>query len=136
MTGVQKMVRSAAASSLPGGGLAAHRYQPIDMAHLEKQALGDKGLEGEVLRMFDQMSHVYYRRLETSTTVEDLLRHLHTLKGAAAGIGAKRIAELARMTEEELRAGKPVNPERIDDIGIAIQECSAFIGGLLEHQAA
>lgn len=106
------------------------------MAHLEKQALGDKGLEGEVLRMFDQMSHIYFRRLETSTTVEDLLRHLHTLKGAAAGVGANAIAELARATEEELRAGKPVNPERIDDLGMAIHECSTFIGGLLERDAA
>lgn len=130
------MVRNTAAKAATGRARAHHRHQPIDMAHLEKQALGDRGLEAEVLRMFDQMSHVYYRRLETSTTVEDLLRHLHTLKGAAAGIGAKRIAELARVTEEELRAGKPVSPERIDDLGMAIQECSAFIGGLLERDAA
>jgi len=113
-----------------------HKHQPIDMAHLARQAMGDKGLEGEVLRMFEQMSHLYYRRLETSTTVPDLLRHLHTLKGAAAGVGAHRIADLARTAEDELRAGMPVNPERIDDLGMAVQECSAFIGELLENQAA
>lgn len=106
------------------------------MAHLGRQTMGDPGLQSEVLRLFEQMSHVYFRRLETSTTVEDLLRNLHTLKGAAAGIGAGSIAELARVAEEELRAGGPVSPERIDDIGMAVQECSAFIGGLLEHEAA
>ena len=72
-------------------------------------------LELEVLRLFDEMSHVYYGRLETSTTVEELLRNLHTLKGAASGIGAFGLAELARVAETELRAGSPVNPERIDD---------------------
>ena len=43
---------------------------PIDMVHLKKQTLGDPGLELEVLRLFDQMSHVYYSRLETSTPPE------------------------------------------------------------------
>ena len=33
--------------------------------------------------------------------------------------------------ESELRAGVPVNPERIDDLDMAVQECSAFIESLL-----
>lgn len=102
--------------------------RPIDMDHLSRQTLGDPGLELEVLRMFDEMSHVYYGRLEVSTTVEDLLRNLHTLKGAAAGIGAFGLAELARVAEAELRDGGPVNPERIDDLGVAVEEVSSFIG--------
>jgi HPt (histidine-containing phosphotransfer) domain-containing protein len=130
------MVQGTAIRTAAGASRPQHRHQPIDRVHLAKQALGDKGLECEVLRMFDTMSHVYFGRLETSTTVEELLRHLHTLKGAASGIGARAIAELARAAEEELRAGGPVNPERIDDIGMAVQECSAYIGELLEHEAA
>jgi HPt (histidine-containing phosphotransfer) domain-containing protein len=106
------------------------------MVHLARQTMGDHGLECEVLRMFDSMSHVYFNRLEASTTVEDLVRNLHTLKGAAAGIGAVRIADLARAAEEELRAGRPVNPERIEDLDMAVQECSVFIGELLAHEAA
>lgn len=102
--------------------------RPIDMDHLSRQTLGDAGLELEVLRLFDEMSHVYYQRLEVSTTVEDLLRNLHTLKGAAAGIGAFGLAELARVAESELRDGAPVNPERIDDLSVAVEEVSAFIG--------
>jgi HPt (histidine-containing phosphotransfer) domain-containing protein len=106
------------------------------MAHLGKQALGDPGLEEEILRLFDTMSRTYYERLETSTDVEQLLRHLHTLKGAAAGVGAWTIADLARTTEAELRSGAPVNPERIDDLGMAVHECSAFIGERLLAGAA
>ena len=109
---------------------------PIDLNHLSRQTLGDPGLELEVLRLFDEMSHVYYERLENSTTVDDLLRHLHTLKGAASGIGAFGLAELARVAETELREGAPVNPERIDDLDMAVQEVSAFIAARIESAAA
>lgn len=110
--------------------------RPIDLEHLGKQTLGDPGLELEVLRMFDTMSRVYYARLETSTSVDDLLRNLHTLKGAAAGVGAFALAELARVAEAELREGVPVNPERIDDLNIAVEEVSAFIAARLAAAAA
>jgi HPt (histidine-containing phosphotransfer) domain-containing protein len=110
--------------------------RPIDMDHLSRQTLGDPGLQDEVLRLFDEMSHVYFERLEVSTTVDDLLRNLHTIKGAAAGIGAFGLAELARVAEAELRAGAPVNPERIDDLAIAVQEVSAFIGNQLRADEA
>jgi HPt (histidine-containing phosphotransfer) domain-containing protein len=108
---------------------------PIDLAHLKKQTLGDPGLELEVLRLFDQMSHVYYTRLEASTTVTDLLTNLHTLKGAAAGIGAFGLAELAKVAETELRAGGPVNPERIDELHAAVEELSSFIEARLKAAA-
>jgi len=110
--------------------------RPIDLEHLSRQTLGDPGLELEVLRLFDEMSHVYYGRLETSTTVAELLQNLHTLKGAAAGIGAFGLAELARVAEAELREGAPVNPERIDDLNVAVEEVSAFIGARLKAAAA
>lgn len=129
------MVRSTAARAA-GGARQRHGHHPIDMAHLARQTLGDPGLEEEVLRMFDTMSQVYFGRIETSTGIDDLLRHLHTLKGAAAGVGASRIAALAAAAEADLRGGLPVNPERIDDIEMAVHECSAFITGLLRGAAA
>jgi len=131
------MRSDAAAKSPDAVGQGSTRFAgPIDLDHLKRQTLGDAGLEGEVLRLFDQMSRTYYERLETSTTVEDLLRNLHTLKGAAAGVGAFGLAELARVAEAELRAGAPVNPERIDDLAIAVEEVSAFITRRLESDAA
>src|ERR1700712_1609049 len=108
---------------------------PIDLDHLSRQTLGDAGLELEVLRMFDQMSRVYYDRLETSTSIKDLLTNLHTLKGAASGIGAFGLAELARVAEAELREGSPVNPERIDDLHMAVEELSGFIAERLRAAA-
>ena len=108
--------------------------RPLDMVHLAKQTLGDWGIEVEVLRMFDQMSKVYFGRLETSANLADLMLHLHSLKGASAGVGAWGIRDLAKLAEDELRAGLPVNPERIDDIGMAVEEVSAFIGELLKDE--
>ncbi len=124
------------ARAVPAPAAKAAVRRPIDMEHLSKQTLGDPGLELEVLRMFDTMSRVYYARLEASTSVEELLRNLHTLRGAAAGVGAFGLAELARVAETELRAGVPVNPERIDDLNIAVEEVAAFIAARLEAAAA
>ena len=124
------------ARSVPQEAPKLEIRRPIDMEHLSRQTLGDPGLQEEVLRLFDEMSHVYVERLEVSTTVDELLRNLHTIKGAAAGIGAFGLAELARVAEAELRAGAPVNPERIDDLAIAAQEVSAFIGDQLSAAEA
>lgn len=124
------------ARAIPAELPEAQDQGPIDLDFLSRQTLGDPGLEEEVLRLFDDMSRVYFGRLETSTTVEELLRNLHTLRGAAAGVGAMRLAELARIAEVELREGAPVNPERVDDLDMAVQEVSAFIAGRLEGSEA
>jgi HPt (histidine-containing phosphotransfer) domain-containing protein len=104
------------------------------MEHLGRQALGDPGLQDEVLRLYARMSQVYLGRIEDSTSVTALLEHLHTLKSAAAGIGAWGVRDLAKRAEDELRTGEPVNPERIEDIAIAVNECVAFIDDTVERQ--
>ena len=53
----------------------------------------------------------------------------------ASGIGAFGLAELARVAEAELRDGAPVNPERIDDLHVAVEELSAFISERLKAAA-
>ncbi|HWA20219.1 MAG TPA: Hpt domain-containing protein [Devosia sp.] len=119
----------------PEGAPSKRGAGPIDMIHLSGQTLGDENLGLEVLRLFDEMSKTYFARIETSTTVPDLLQHLHTLRGAALGVGAFALAELARTAETELTDGKPVNPERIDDIEIAVREVSEFIAETLANAA-
>ncbi len=111
------------------------RHRPIDMVHLSRQTLGDPGLEAEVLRLFDQMVRVYFGRLEASAGSEDQLRHLHTIKGAAAGVGAFSLAQLARAAEDEVRDAGGLTPERIADLGIAVQEVSGFIAQMLPAEA-
>jgi hypothetical protein len=111
------------------------RQRPIDLVHLAKQTLGDSGLECEVLRMFDQFATGTFARIERSTNAEELLAHLSSLRGGAAGIGAWTIVDLVETAETEITAGT-VNPERIDDIEMALNEVSAFIADLLENEPA
>lgn len=101
--------------------------RPIDMMHLTKQALGDTGLEGEILRTFDEVVTDHFDRLESSITVKDLLHHLHIIRGASVGVGAWSLAEHAHVMETELNEGEPVNPERVDDIHFAVEEVRAFV---------
>ncbi|WP_423068202.1 Hpt domain-containing protein [Devosia sp. CN2-171] len=109
---------------------------PIDMVHLEQQSLGDPGLQEEVLRLYSQMSGVYLTRIEESSSSEELARHLHTLKSAAAGIGAWQVRDLAKHAEDALREGHPVNPEHIEAIAEAVGACRAFIHSFVEAPGA
>ncbi|HTM77470.1 MAG TPA: Hpt domain-containing protein [Devosia sp.] len=109
-----------------------HRpVRPIDLVHLARQCLGDAGLEHEILRLFDTTAKTYFERLQLSTTFDELAMNLHSLKGAASGVGAWAVADLAKAAETELKAGRPLNPERIADIGIAVEEVSTFITEML-----
>lgn len=111
------------------------KHTPIDLDHLSRQALGDPGLTDEVLRLYATMAQVYLKRIEDSTTVEQLVEHLHTLKSAASGIGAWTVRDLAKRAEDALRAGAAVNPEHIEDIAIGVAECDQFISTLIvDHQ--
>lgn len=125
----RKVVRIETARYTENGG-------PIDRIHLARQTLGDHALAREVLHMYDGMAATYFAKLETSTNRNDLMLNLHALKGASMGIGAFRLAELARVADDELRAGMPVNPERVEDIGVAVEEVRHFIADLLLDEPA
>ena len=100
---------------------------PIDMDHLDQQSLGDPGLRDEVLRLYAQMSQVYLGRIEASASPAELQQHIHTLKSAAAGIGAWQVRDLAKHAEDTLREGNPVNAEHIRAISAAVADCREFI---------
>ncbi len=114
-----------------GGQARVSSPTPIDMVHLEQQSLGDPGLQEEVLRLYAQMSGVYLARIEDSSSAEDLVRNLHTLKSAAAGIGAWQVRDLAKHAEDSLREGHSVNPDHIEAIATAVAECQDFIAQLV-----
>jgi HPt (histidine-containing phosphotransfer) domain-containing protein len=110
--------------------------RPIDLVHLAKQCLGDENLELEILRLFDTTVKTYFSRLELAANFDDLALNLHSIKGAASGVGAWTIADLAKGCEAEMQAGRPLTPERIADLGIAVEECRSFITRMLSNEAA
>ncbi|GGF16271.1 hypothetical protein GCM10011321_05240 [Youhaiella tibetensis] len=117
----------------PAAYEAAARRRPIDLVHLAKQTLGDWALECEVMRMFDEVARTYFGRLEASTNSQELLVNLHALKGAASGVGAWGIVDMCKLAEHEVRQGD-INPERIDDIAMTVEETRVFIAELLEDE--
>ena len=110
------------------------RARPIDLVHLAKQCLGDAALEHEILRLFDTTVQTYLTRLLAAKTPDQLIFALHTIKGAAGGVGAFTIAELARVMEADARAEVSINPEQIDDLKMAVEEVSAFIADVLSRE--
>ena len=108
------------------------RHRAIDLVHLAKQTLGDRNLEQEVLRIFQQASNAYLQGIRDAQSHDELKLNLHSLKGASAGIGANGIAEVVRNAEAEFRETGNVAPESIADIGFAVEEVSVFISDLLK----
>jgi len=114
---------------------ARREDRPIDLVHLAKQCLGDEGLEQEVLRLFDTTVKTYMGRLQLAASFDELSITLHSLKGASSGVGAFGISELVKLAEVDIKAGRPINPERIADIGMAVEEVRGFIGEMLKNGA-
>lgn len=107
------------------------RQRPIDMLHLARQCLGDAHLEEEILRLFDTTIATYFGRLKLAESFDDIAPNLHAIKGAAAGVGAVSVMELAQAMEAELRAGRPLKAEHMHDLGMAVEEVRGFIARFL-----
>lgn len=69
----------------------APRTRAIDFAHLDRQTMGDRALEQEVLRLFLDQARSTTERLAAADRKERL-RLAHALKGSARGVGAFPIA--------------------------------------------
>lgn len=108
--------------------------RPVDLVHLAKQCLGDENLELEILRLFETTLVTYFGRLKLASGFDDLAINLHSIKGASAGVGAWGIADLAAALEKDLRGGRPLAPERIDDLGMEIEEVRDFIARMLASE--
>jgi HPt (histidine-containing phosphotransfer) domain-containing protein len=109
----------------------ARAMGPIDRVHLAQQCLGDENLEYEILRLFDTTIDTYFGRLERAEGAAELAQTLHAIKGAASGVGAWTIADLAKAAETELQAGSQIAPECIADLGLAVEEVRVFIARML-----
>jgi len=130
------MIESQIRLETEGRTAQVSRRHPVDLVFLARQTLGDRELEAEVLRMFVDISSGYFRRLRTCSDAGEAAHCLHSLKGASAGVGAIMIAVQARQAEEELRATGRVSEESIADIGLVVEEATAYITGLLDLPAA
>lgn len=105
--------------------------RPIDLVHLSRQSLGDRMLESEILRMYDQLVEQHFNTVNNPPPGADVSYALHALKGASAGVGAFGVSDIARDAENELRSSGAPRRETIADLEMKVVEVRSFIAGIL-----
>ena len=103
--------------------------RPIDLVHLARTTLGDRGLEREVLQLFDRQSTLLIARMRAAGPA-GVATLAHTLKGSARGIGAWRVARAAEALELAGSTGAEI-AEALDRLSAASDEARAVIADLL-----
>lgn len=71
----------------------------VDFGYLEAFLGGDAAVVAEVLGLFDQQAAAWRGRLDLADP--GLADTLHTVKGAARGVGALRLAAAAEAAEQD-----------------------------------
>ncbi|PZQ17965.1 MAG: Hpt domain-containing protein [Ancylobacter novellus] len=78
----------------------------IDVGHLNRQTMGDRSLEREVLELFRRQARILLFRFDALTNPAERADVAHTLKGSARGVGASRVAFAAEELERAATAGE------------------------------
>ncbi|MFA6139161.1 MAG: Hpt domain-containing protein [Hyphomicrobium sp.] len=73
--------------------------EPVDLAHLSRYTLGDRGLELEILGLFVDQLPITIAALREAETEKDWGMAAHTLKGSARAVGAWPLATIAEDAE-------------------------------------
>lgn len=100
---------------------------PIDREHLARATMGNADLEREILLLFCDQLKTQIANLRGPIDSAVLAIALHTLKGAAFGVGANRVGEIARRGEEEIRRSGGIGAALHDELENAARETIQFI---------
>jgi HPt (histidine-containing phosphotransfer) domain-containing protein len=101
----------------------------IDMEHLSHMTLGERGLEIEVLRLFERQADLLLARMR-EVGPEGVATLAHTLSGSAKGIGAWRVAAAAEATECAVKQSAPLDPA-MAGLAASVDEARRAIEGLV-----
>ncbi|MDP1911467.1 MAG: Hpt domain-containing protein [Hyphomicrobium sp.] len=104
---------------------------PVDLAHLSRYTLGDRGLELEILGLFVDQLPITIAALRESETEKDWGMAAHTLKGSARAVGAWSLATIAEEAER-MRGLPPVMARAavVDRLEEAARVARDFIAAL------
>lgn len=101
----------------------------VDFAHLEAYTLNDVGVIEEVLTLFGQQAEIWSPLLDVSHA--GWRDAAHTLKGAAAGIGANALAAAAEAAERGDNDGAAGRLLKVRDaLDAALMDVAAYLHGL------
>lgn len=129
----QRQTRMCISDSLSVAALAPDNEapQPLDLEHLRRYTLGNRGLELEILGLFVDQLPTTIGALKSATTDEEWGMAAHTLKGSARAVGAKPLAALAE-DAERLVGASDVNTRgaTVRRLEGAAAEARAYIAAL------
>ena len=94
----------------------------VDFSVLDRTTAGDDGVAEEILGLFVQQAEMWSQMLDAR--IEGWRDAVHTIRGAAAGIGA---GELAAVCAEAEGAEKDVAPAKLDHVRDALQQALADV---------
>ncbi|HVI28966.1 Hpt domain-containing protein [Hansschlegelia sp.] len=98
----------------------------IDVVHLNRQTMGDRSLEREVLELFRRQARILLFRFENLTNPAERADVAHTLKGSARGVGANRVAFAAEELERAAKARESTG-KALAELAEAIAEVTSAI---------
>jgi HPt (histidine-containing phosphotransfer) domain-containing protein len=98
---------------------------PIDIPHLFRMTLGDRGLQREVLQLFDRQAGMLLARIHDDDPA-NAAALAHVLKGSARGIGAWHVARAAEGLEAAC-AGKAELAPAVAALAAAIAQAREAI---------
>jgi HPt (histidine-containing phosphotransfer) domain-containing protein len=92
-------IRAASIEANAAEGSPDHATGAVDLKHLSRYTLGDRGLEKEIFLLFLTQLPETISALSMAGSERDWKVAAHTLKGSARAVGAGRIAGLAEEAE-------------------------------------
>jgi HPt (histidine-containing phosphotransfer) domain-containing protein len=107
----------------------------VDFAYLEGYAAGDQALIDEVLGLFDEQAELWMRLLDPDGDDGSWRDGAHTLKGAAAGIGARALAAVCGEAEAGAGASTAMKAAIADRLRSALDLVRADIAAYRHEQA-
>jgi HPt (histidine-containing phosphotransfer) domain-containing protein len=111
-------------------------FLDLDEAHLAAQTFGDTDLARELLNLFSgQCARLIPEILENKTLTLQA-DSAHALKGAARGLGIKRLAALLDALETNLRSGQNLTSEQVTLLESENQRILTVIEKALRHSMA
>ena len=99
--------------------------QPIDMSHLERYTTGDPALLDEILGIFCDHLAACLSRLTPDADDHTWRETCHSLKGAARGVGAWRLGDLAHEAEGLIASVPGFAEARVKTLGILYEAARA-----------
>jgi HPt (histidine-containing phosphotransfer) domain-containing protein len=107
----------------------------VDFPYLERYAAGDAALVDEVLALFDEQTALWMRLLDPEGDPGAWRDGAHTLKGAAAGIGAGPLSAVCGEAETAAQEGAALKAAVFDRVTAALDLVRADIAAYRHEQA-